>query len=277
MALASVVVPSGRKELIDRCLSSLLTMDIKDIEVIVVVRQGFAYSHKDPRVSVVEQNGKGVPNARNCGIREAMGKVIAFTDDDCVVSGQWLSRLMRAFEDPEVGGAGSIREAYNPHQPIACMWDASYLIPGSLVQKYGYLREHDTYLCTSSAAYRAEVIKGLAGFDESLPSGEDYDLSLRVKKSGFRLALVPEARVWHEHPGSLRGVARQQRWLAQGDVALAHKYSKKAIRLRLLAAIPFYSLAAIPYSVTHGMPALPAFIFFKCASRFLGSLTATAR
>jgi cellulose synthase/poly-beta-1,6-N-acetylglucosamine synthase-like glycosyltransferase len=277
MAQASVVVPAGRKELIDRCLNSLLTMDLKDIEAIIVVRPGFSYSHKDQRVRVVEQGGKGVSNARNCGIREASGKVIAFTDDDCVVSRQWLSSLMRAFEDPEVGGAGSIREAYNPHNSIASLWDASYILPGSLVQKYGYLRDHDTFLCTSSAAYRAEVIKGLAGFDESLPSGEDYDLSVRVKRSGFRLALVPEARVWHEHPSSLKSVARQQRWHAQGDLALARKYAKKAIRLRLLMAIPYSSLASVPYSLAHGMPVLPAFIFFRCASRFAGSLMAPGR
>lgn len=277
MVQASVVVLAGRKELIDRCLNSLLTMDLKDIEAIVVVRPGFAYSHNDPRVRVVEQVGKGVSNARNCGIREAKGRVIAFTDDDCVVSRQWLGSLLRAFEDPEVGGAGSIREAYNPHHPIAFLWDASYILPGSLVQKYGYLRDHDTFLCTSSAAYRAEVIKGLAGFDESLPCGEDYDLSVRVKKSGFKLALVPEARVWHEHPSTLRSVARQQCWYAQGDLALARKYARKAVRLRLLMAIPYSSLASVPYSVTHGVPALPAFIFFRCASRFVGSLMAPGR
>ncbi len=79
------------------------------------------------------------------------------------------------------------------------------------MEKYGYLRDNDTYLCASSAAFRAEVIKGLAGFDESLPSGEDYDLSVRVKQAGFKLALVPEARAWHEGPSSLRSVAGQQR------------------------------------------------------------------
>src|SRR5271157_1391187 len=217
MVGASIVVPAGRAKLVDRCLGSLLHMGYKDMEIIVVTRQGLNYSHPDRRVRVIEQDGAGVSNARNCGIRASVGKFIAFTDDDCVVSGQWLGSLLRAFEDPEVGGAGSIREAYNPRNAIASMWDASYIKPGGLMDKYGYLRDHDTYLCTSSAAYRAEVIKGLAGFDESLPSGEDYDLSSRVKKAGFKLALVPEARVWHEHPTTLAGVARQQRWLAQGD------------------------------------------------------------
>ncbi len=277
MPLASVVVPAGRKDMIDRCLNALLSMDTTDFEVIVVVKPGFAYSHKDPRVRVVGQTGKGVSNARNCGIRAAGGRFIAFTDDDCVVSRRWLGSLLGAFEDPEVGGAGSIREAYNAHKPIASLWDASYIMPGSLVQKYNYLRDHDTYLCTSSAAYRSEVIKGLAGFDESLPSGEDYDLSLRVKKSGFRLALVPEARVWHEHPSTLKSVMRQQLWHAQGDVALAKKYARKAIRLKLLMAIPYYSLASVPYSVTHGVPALPAFVFFRNASRFVGSLIASGQ
>jgi cellulose synthase/poly-beta-1,6-N-acetylglucosamine synthase-like glycosyltransferase len=277
MPQASVVIPAGRRDRIDRCLDSLLTMDLRDFETIVVVKPGFAYSHKDSRVRVVEQTGKGVSDARNCGIRQARGKIIAFTDDDCVVSRRWLSSLLSAFDDPEVGGAGSIREAYNPHELIASLWDASYVIPGSLVQKYNYLRDHDTFLCTSSAAYRAEVIKGLAGFDESLPAGEDYDLSVRVKRSGFKLSLVPEARVWHEHPSTLKSVLRQQLWHAQGDIALAKKYARKAIRLRLLMAIPYSSLASVPYSITHGVPMLPAFVFFRSASRFAGSLMAPGR
>jgi len=272
MTAASVIVPASQRKLADRCLGSLLAMDCRDYEVIVVAGPGLAYSHKDPRVRVVGQGGMDMSGARNRGIREAGGKVIAFTDDDCVVSRQWLGSLLRAFEDPEVGGAGSIPEAYNPHEPIASLWDASYIVPGSLVQKYGYLRDHDTFLCTSSAAYRAEVIRGLAGFDESLPSGEERDLAMRVKRSGFKLALVPEARVWREHPASLKGVARRQRRHAQGDIALARKYAQKAIRLRLLLAIPYGSLASVPFSVTHDMPALPAFVFFNSAARFVGSL-----
>lgn len=277
MTTASVVVPAGRPRLVDRCLGSIFAMDFQDFEAIVVTRPGIKYSYSDRRVRVIEQDGSGVSNARNCGIRASSGRFIAFTDDDCVVSRQWLGSLIKAFDDSEVGGAGSIREAYNPRSAIASMWDASYIRPGSLVKKYGYLREHDTYLCTSSAAYRAEVIRGLAGFDELLPAAEDYDLSLRVKKAGFRLVLVPEARVWHEHPASLASVARQQRWMAKGDLALAKKYSKKAVRLKLLAAIPYYSLASVPYGLTHKQPALPAFVLFKCSARFAGSLTASPR
>lgn len=274
MVAASVVIPAGRVDTVGRCIQSILAMDNKDFEVIVVIRKGAAYSHSDRRVRVVEQSGAGVSNARNTGIAEAAGRIIAFTDDDCVVSGQWLGSLLRAFEDPEVGGAGSIREAYNHQNSMASMWDAFYITVGGLVDKYAYLREHDTYLCTSSAAYRAEVIKGLSGFDESLPSAEDYDLSKRVQKAGFKLALVPEARVWHEHPMSLKGMIRQQFWLARGDMALAKKYSRRAMRLKLLLAIPLYSMGSVPYALTHSMPALPGFIFVQCASRFTGTLMA---
>ncbi len=270
MAFASVVVPASRTQLIDRCLDSLLRTDCGDFEVVVVARQGFSYSRPDRRVHVIEQGGSGMANARNRGIQGSCGKIIAFTDEDCIVSRQWLSSLLRAFDDPETGGAGSIIESYGNR--IASLWDAAYIKPGGLVEKYGYLRANDTNLCTTSAAFRAEVIKGMAGFDESLSSGEDYDLSVRVKQAGFKLALVPEARVWHEGPSTLRSVAGQQRRMAQGDLDLAIKYSRKAVRSRLLAAIAYDPVMSLPYGLTHGLPALPAFVFFKSCCRFAGSI-----
>ncbi|MCD1293720.1 hypothetical protein CUJ83_01755 [Methanocella sp. CWC-04] len=272
----SIVIPAGRTDIVNRCLDSLVKMDYKDFEAIVVVKQGLKYSYPDGRVTVVEQDGRGVSNARNCGISKARGKIIAFTDDDCVVSRMWLGSLLKAFDDPEVGGAGSIREAYNAEEPLASMWDFSYLTMGSLSDKYMYLSRRDIYLCTSSAAFRADIIKCIGGFDESLPSGEDYDLSRRVKESGFKLALVPEARIKHEHPATWEDMIRQQMWFARGDIGLARKYSKKGIRLRLLMSVPFYSLLSIPNALKiDGMKnkvVFPVFIFVKCGSRFLGSI-----
>jgi cellulose synthase/poly-beta-1,6-N-acetylglucosamine synthase-like glycosyltransferase len=269
---ASVVVPASRPKLIGRCVDSLLAMGTGDFEVIVVTRPGVKYSNPDSRLRVLEQDGSGTPNALNCGIRAAAGRFIAFTGEDCVVSRYWLEYLLGAFDDSEAGGAGSIPEAFDPRSGIASLEDAAAVWPGGLIKKYERMRKHGIYLCASSAAYRAEVVRGLAGFDELLPAGEDLDLSGRVKAAGFRLALVPQARVWREYPTSLGSVARQQRTMATGDLALAGKYRQKAVRLKLLAAIPYYSIASIPYGLSHGQPALPAYVFFKGVARFSGSL-----
>lgn len=272
----SVVIPAGRDLVVNRCIESIFGTKYDELEIIVVVRPGHTYSHPDSRVRVVEQDGKGVSNARNCGIRESRGKFIAFTDDDCVVSPGWLNYLLAPFENPEMGGTGSIREANNSMEPLASMWDLSYIRMGGLKEKYRYLNAHDTYLCTSSAVFRADIIKALGGFDEILPSGEDYDLSRRVKDAGFRIALVPEARVRHDHPATWKSMIRQQLWFARGDIELARKYGKKGIRLRLLLSVPLYSAMSLPVALKlEGIGkklVFPVFVFIRCASRFAGSV-----
>src|SRR5262249_23591812 len=55
------------------------------------------------RVKLIAENKRGAYAARNKGIREAQGKIIAFTDADCVPSHAWLTEIESALVDPSVG------------------------------------------------------------------------------------------------------------------------------------------------------------------------------
>ena len=46
----------------------------------------------------------GLGYARNTGVRNAKGDIIAFTDDDCIVDPLWLKEILAGFEDPMVQG-----------------------------------------------------------------------------------------------------------------------------------------------------------------------------
>ncbi len=91
--LISAVIPLYNKEkYIGRAVSSVLSQTFQDFELIVVndgsTDGGAAIVHKygDPRIRLVDQKNQGESGARNRGIAEARGELIAFLDAD----DEWL-------------------------------------------------------------------------------------------------------------------------------------------------------------------------------------------
>ena len=100
----SVIVPTyNRKKLLEKCISSLLcqTIDRSSYEVIIVDDGGtddteemIKKKFKDS-VKYFRQANSGPAKARNVGIDNSVGSIIAFTDDDCAVDKNWLYEIKK--------------------------------------------------------------------------------------------------------------------------------------------------------------------------------------
>ena len=96
----SVVVPTrNRPEHVSACATAILStagfrelvvVDQSDDDVTAQVLS----SIKDPRFRCVRTATRGVTNGRNLGIALTNGDIIAFTDDDCRVSGEWVFTMI---------------------------------------------------------------------------------------------------------------------------------------------------------------------------------------
>ena len=53
-------------------------------------------ANSDPRLHYLHVTEAGLSRARNTGIRETTGSIIAFTDDDCIVPDHWIADIVRA-------------------------------------------------------------------------------------------------------------------------------------------------------------------------------------
>ncbi len=91
MPLVSVIVPIYKVEkYLRRCVDSLVTQTLRDIEIILVddgSPDGCGkicdeYAEKDQRVKVIHQRNGGAASARNAGVKAAQGKYVAFVDGD---------------------------------------------------------------------------------------------------------------------------------------------------------------------------------------------------
>ncbi|MBR4351284.1 MAG: glycosyltransferase family 2 protein [Bacilli bacterium] len=98
--LVSIIVPMYNSEkYLDECISSILSQDYKNIELILVddgstdgtLKKAKEYENKDGRVKVIHQKNSGVSTARNNGIKKSKGTYITFVDSDDFIASNFIS------------------------------------------------------------------------------------------------------------------------------------------------------------------------------------------
>lgn len=202
----SVVIPSyNNRSGLQRCLAALERQSLaRERFELIVVNDGSSDSTWDflqafsrrtrLNFSCESQNNAGPGAARNRGVQRARGSWLAFTDDDCMPSQDWLRDYLALLPLPaDVAGIGG----------------ALRFVPGSYLARFCQavgqaqnpaLDSGDApYLVTANALYRREEILEVGGFDERffLAAGEDSDLSYRIIARGGRLLTTERALVWH--------------------------------------------------------------------------------
>jgi glycosyltransferase involved in cell wall biosynthesis len=192
-ALVSVVIPTfDRRASVMRAVRSVLEQSHRRIEVVVVddgSTDGTAEALgavADDRLRVVSQPNGGVARARNRGLEEARGDLIAFLDSDDLWLPGKLARQVAALHGlPRrfgicVTGAedrrGDETVAVRPAPP-----------PGDLAVPL--LIENLLHAPMATALVRREVVDAVGGFDPGFPAAEDWEWLQRVTRL-FHVASV---------------------------------------------------------------------------------------
>jgi glycosyltransferase involved in cell wall biosynthesis len=130
-SISVVVITRNRAEWLKDALHSLARQSRRPDEVVVVDNASQDHTGDIVRIfgdklniKYVYEAVRGIPRARNAGVRNATGDIIAFMDDDCVADRDWLKYIEVPFvKDPNVGvvggevsydrvGSGSVEEFY---------------------------------------------------------------------------------------------------------------------------------------------------------------------
>ncbi len=214
----SVIVPvrDGESTIAD-CLDAILATDYpEDRREILAVdngsTDGTAALIQSKPVRYLREERRGVSNARNRGIAESRGEILAFVDADCVVEPQWLTELVRPFEDPEVGSvAGDLQ-----HTPSATAAERQAVRLLGNWQQFAFSSD-PAYAITANAAYLREVLDRIGPFDPHMTRAQDVELGLRFQElSGKRLAFAERATARHRNRATQLGFFRQQLGWAYG-------------------------------------------------------------
>jgi GT2 family glycosyltransferase len=130
---------------------------------------------------------KGPALQRNIGWRAARGRLVAFTDDDCRATPEWLETLLAAEGGPDDMLQG--RTAPDPTE--------THLLHGRA--RSIDIDEMDAWFPTCNIAFPRDLLERLGGFDEDFPTawGEDTDLGLRAIDAGGTVHYIPAALSYH--------------------------------------------------------------------------------
>ncbi|MDQ2094267.1 glycosyltransferase family 2 protein [Rhodalgimonas zhirmunskyi] len=210
--ISIVIVSRGRPESLGWCLTGIAGLFYANFEVVVVAcpdGAAVARARMGERIKLVEFDEANIAAARNLGIAQAAGEIVAFIDDDAVPEPTWLDHLVRAFEDRGVAAAGGFVRGRNG---ISFQWKAREVDscgratplevvdgvarpgPGRVVKTEG-----------TNMAVRRDILAALGGFDPGYRFYlDETDLNLRLAAAGHRTAIVPEAEVHHAYAASIR-------------------------------------------------------------------------
>ena len=97
----------NRPALLVQCIEAIVEGDLADFEVLAVDQSRDESTRRaiearfgaDPRIRYLHSDIVGSSHARNVGIAESRGPIVAFVDDDAIPVPSWLSAYVEAFQD----------------------------------------------------------------------------------------------------------------------------------------------------------------------------------
>ena len=237
-----VVCAYNAADTLEDCLSSLERLTYPDYEIILV-NDGSGdgtgeIARRHPRVRVIDTPNRGLSAARNSGLAEARGEIVAYTDADVRVDRDWLTFLVQPLLAPEVVGSGGPNVVPDDDPAMAqCIARA----PGgpTHVLLDDRVAEH---VPGCNMAFRREALLAIGGFNPIYwRAGDDVDVCWRLQARGWKIGFSGAALVWHHHRSSIKAYWRQQIGYGEGETWLMAHHPEKFLDGRMLWRGRIYS------------------------------------
>ncbi len=230
----SVVVPAYNSEdTIERCLEFLINQNYRNYEIIVVddgskdntAKVVEKYMRRHKKIKLIKQKNSGPAAARNRGAKKARGRIILFTDSDCLADKNWIKNMVEPFSDKNVAGVSGTYRTLNKEKLIA------RFVGYEIEKRHEKMAKSETidFIGTFSAGYLKNIFFKFGGFDTKFrkASGEDPELSFRIAKAGYKLIFNKKAFVYHPHVDNLKSYLKQKFYRAYWRVLLYRKHPEK--------------------------------------------------
>lgn len=189
----SCIIPTrNRHGLLQRALESVASQTYRALEIIIVddasedetERLATDYANKDRRIKYF-RNAKalGAGGSRNIGILRATGKYISFLDDDDLWMPEKIERQVQAMKHFDAVLCASVLQRNGRGWG---RFDKPIVQPGDL--RKGNLLGGNSILMAEISVTKENL------FDQTLPSGQDWDLLIRISGK-YKVGYLPERLV----------------------------------------------------------------------------------
>jgi cellulose synthase/poly-beta-1,6-N-acetylglucosamine synthase-like glycosyltransferase/peptidoglycan/xylan/chitin deacetylase (PgdA/CDA1 family)/spore germination protein YaaH len=217
----TVLIPAHNEEdVIVDTVNSVLASDLHDLKIIVV-NDGSAdrtgellneHFSRDARVRIIHQMNRGKAAALSRATAEAQTDIVVTIDADTEVEPDAVSKLLRHFSDPTVGAVAGNVKVGNRSRWLT-RWQALEYITSQNMEKRAFdLLNCITVVPGALGAWRKSAIESAGGITADTVA-EDADLTIAIRKHGWRISYDEEAIAWTEAPETPEMLIRQRfRW-----------------------------------------------------------------
>ena len=200
-----IIVNYNGKELLQKCLDSLLKVNYDNFEIILVDNNS-----TDGTVELVTKNypsliiikldsNKGFAEPNNVAAKISKGKYLLFLNNDTVVTPNFISEMVKVMEtDKKIAIC----------QSLLLKPDGSVDSSGDFIDHLGVVYNSKTKIDEirevssargASMLVRSDIFEKLDGFDQKFfVTFEDVDLCWRSWILGYRVLIIPTSIVYHE-------------------------------------------------------------------------------
>lgn len=226
----SIIIPAYNKEKeISKTIKSVLNIDYPEKEIIVVndeskdrTKKICEKFQKEGKIKFIDQKHGGKWKALNTGIKAAKNKIVVTVDADSMPEKNSLKKLVRHFQDKNVGAVAGTIKADQPKKILSLLQGLEYLFMNFQRMCQSFISA--ILVCPGPlTAYRKVAIEKVGYFDNDTLV-EDYDMTIKLQKSGYRVAHEKKAIVRTIVPLGLKGLWKQRiRW-GRGGIQVLKKH-----------------------------------------------------
>lgn len=234
----TILIPGlNESSTIVQCLESLygsypflqiIVIDDGSTDGMFELANGFAETHKDV-VVLRRVRGGGKSTAQNFAYPYITGEIVAVVDSDSTFGPDAIYKLVQPFRDPEVGGTSGAILVRNPNDSLCSLLQSyeyliSILVGRTLSAKLGML----SIISGAFGAFRTEIFR--RGYGMDVGPSEDSDITIRLRKIGYKIVFVPEAECFTDVPVTWKSLWKQRlRW----DMGIVRIHLRKHLHYSL--------------------------------------------
>jgi cellulose synthase/poly-beta-1,6-N-acetylglucosamine synthase-like glycosyltransferase/peptidoglycan/xylan/chitin deacetylase (PgdA/CDA1 family)/spore germination protein YaaH len=217
----TVLIPAHNEEgVIVQTVTSVLASDLTQLRVIVVDDGSTdetgalldAHFGQDLRVRIIHQANRGKSAALSRAMGEAGTEILVTIDADTEVEPDAIAKLVRHFSDPKIGAMAGNVKVGNRSRWLT-RWQALEYITSQNLEKRAFdLLNCITVVPGALGAWRKRAIEAAGGITADTVA-EDADLTIAIRRLGWRIGYDEESIAWTEAPETAGALIRQRfRW-----------------------------------------------------------------
>ena len=219
-SVSVVIAAFNEEKVIARTIEAVLGSHYPDFEIVVVDDGSFDDTSGEvtrrfgdrAEVRLLRQENGGKASALNHGITIARGDIIVALDADTLFLPDTISKLVRRFEDPEVGAVAGNVKVGNRINPLT-YWQAIEYVTSQNLDRRAYAAINSVSVVPGAVgAWRRTAIVQAGGYTTDTMA-EDMDLTWRIRRNGWQIETDSQAIGFTEAPDTFRMLFRQRfRW-----------------------------------------------------------------